>query len=70
VLLEIGQQRKITETERFCTINTLDVWKAYLCKSRAFEMKQVKSKHRNRMADEALDDSRRLSTTGRLSKGR
>jgi len=35
------------------------------------KMKQVKSKNRNRMADETLDDSRRLANTGRpIDKGR
>jgi len=34
-------------------------------KSAVFKMKQVKSKNRNRMAVESLDDSRRLANTGR-----
>jgi len=34
-------------------------------------MKQVKSKNRNRMADETLDNSRRLANTGKpIDKGR
>jgi len=32
-----------------------------VCESKFSAMKQVKSKNRNRMADEALDDSLRLS---------
>jgi len=64
-LLGISQQRKISETERLCNINALDVWKTYVCRSTVSVMKQVKSKNRNRMADETLDDSRRLASTGR-----
>ena len=70
-LLEISQQRQISETEIFCTINALDVWKIYVCNSKVSKMKQVKSKNRNRMADETLDDSRRLANTGKpIDKGR
>jgi len=70
-LLEISQQRQISETEIFCTINALDVWKIYVCNSTVSKMKQVKSKNRNRMADETLDDSRRLANTGKpIDKGR
>ena len=54
-----------SETERFCTINALDVWKTYVCKSAVFKMKQVKSKNGNRMSVESLDDSRQLANTGR-----
>ena len=61
--LEISQQRCISETERFCPINALDVWKTYVCKSAVSKMNQVKSKDRNRMAVETLDDSRRLANT-------
>jgi len=70
-LLEINQQRQISETKIFCTTNVLDVWKTYVCKSKVSKMKQVKSKNRNRMADETLDDSRRLANTGKpIDKGR
>jgi len=70
-LLEISQQRHISETKIFCTINALDIWKTYVCKSTVSKMKQVKSKNRNRMADETLDDSRRLANTGKsIDKGR
>ena len=42
-----------------------------MCKSTVSKMKQVKSKNRNRMADETLDDSRPLANTGRpIDKGR
>jgi len=61
-LLEISQQRKISQTERFRTKNALDVWKHIrVCESTFSTMKQVKSKNRNRMADEALDDRLRLA---------
>jgi len=70
-LLEICQQRQISEIKIFCTINALDVWKTYVSKSTVSKMKQVKSKNRNRMADETLDDSRRLANTGKpIDKGR
>jgi len=70
-LLEVSQQRQISETERFRTVNALIVWKTYVYKSAMFKIKQVKSKNRNRMADETLDDSRRLANTGRpIDKGR
>jgi len=36
----------------------------HVCKSTVSKMKQVKSKNRNRMADETLDDSRWLANTG------
>jgi len=49
---------------RFCPINALDVWKTYVCQSAVFKMKQVKSKNRNRMAVETLDESHRLANTG------
>ena len=50
-LLEISQQKQISETKIFCTINALDVWKTYVCKSTVSKMKQVKSKNRNRKTD-------------------
>ena len=34
-----------------------------MCKSAVFKMKQVKSENKKRMADESLDDSRRLANT-------
>ena len=70
-LLEISQQRQVSETKMFCTINALDVWKTHVCKSTVAKMEQVKSKNRNRMADETLDASRRLANTGKpIDKGR
>ena len=70
-LLEISQQRQISETKIFCTINALDVWKTYVCKSTVSKMKQVKSTNKNRMADETLDDCRRFANTGKpIDKGR
>ena len=69
-LLEISQQRQISENKIFCTINALDVWKTYVCKSTVSKMKQVKSRNRHRMEDETLD-SRRLANTGKpIDKGR
>jgi len=35
--------------------------KTYVCESKFSAMKQVKSKNRNRMAEEALDDGLRLA---------
>jgi len=41
-----------------------------VCESTFSTMKQVKSKNRNRMADETLDDSLPLATTGNgIEKG-
>jgi len=70
-LLEISQQGQISETKIFCTINALDVWKTYVCKITVSKMKQVKSKNRNRMAGETLNNSCQLANTGKpIDKGR
>ena len=70
-LLEISQQKQVSETKIFCTINASDVWKTYVCKSTVSKMKEVKSTNKNRMADETLDDRRRLANAGKpIDKGR
>ena len=50
-ILEISQQSEASQTERFRTKNALNVW------STVSAMKQVKSKNRNQIAYETLDNS-------------
>ena len=56
-LLKISQQRKISQTERFCTKNALNVWKHVCVREYIFYDEEVKSKNRNQMADGTLDDT-------------
>jgi len=54
----------IFQIERFRTEIALDVY-TYVCLSKFSTMKQIKSKNRNRVADETLDDT---TSTG-IDKG-
>jgi len=65
-LLKICQQRWKSQIERFRTKNARVVWKRTCGESTFSTMKQVKSKNRNRMAGETLDDSLRLAPLTRV----
>ena len=60
-LLEIRQQRKISQTERFRSKNALIFGSIYVCESTFSTMEYIESKNRSRMAAETLDDSLRLA---------